>query len=168
MAISLSGARKRPLCKVGGVTAARASSFSVGSARRTNLFPTVSPGVPTNPPQCAHTNCIAAAQYPSLLIDTTRSRLNCVGTVAVPHGNKASLIYWLDPAVIRPHLTEWQARFRRWYEREGDKEADAAVAPQDIQRRYPRYEELKADMEKVNQRLMRYRKIMHIVVLGAE
>ena len=34
IAISLSGARKRPLCKPGGARFAKASSFSVGSARR--------------------------------------------------------------------------------------------------------------------------------------
>jgi len=67
---------------------------------------------------------------------------------------------------LRPHLTEWHARFRRWYEHQAENE-DFAVAPQEIQGKYPQYEQLKEDMEKVNQRLMRYRSTMREVVFGA-
>jgi hypothetical protein len=66
---------------------------------------------------------------------------------------------------IRPHLTEWHARFRRWYEHTAESE-DFATAPQEIQGKYPQYEQLKADMEKVNQRLMRYRDTMRQVIFG--
>jgi hypothetical protein len=70
---------------------------------------------------------------------------------------------------LRPHLTHWQARFRHWYDRrlkqydadEGDKVLD----PQQIQSQFPRYEELKTDMERVNQSLIRYRRKMHELVL---
>lgn len=66
---------------------------------------------------------------------------------------------------VRPHLTEWQARFRRWYEHAAANE-DAAVPPQEIQQKYPSYEALKADMQKVNERLMLYREKMRMVVIG--
>jgi hypothetical protein len=66
---------------------------------------------------------------------------------------------------VRPHLTEWHARFRRWYEHTAGNE-DFAIAPQEIQGKYPQYEQLKADMQKVNQRLMHYRDTMRQVVFG--
>ncbi len=55
---------------------------------------------------------------------------------------------------LRPHLTQWQARFRRWYEGrlEADKEKD--TAPQEIQKGYPHYTELVASLKEVNRKLV--------------
>ncbi len=70
---------------------------------------------------------------------------------------------------LRPHLTFWQARFRRWYDHElkliDNKSDYEFIDPQQIQSRYPRYEELKADMERVNNALIRYRKKMYELVM---
>lgn len=70
---------------------------------------------------------------------------------------------------LRPHLTQWQARFRRWYESELKKYDDGTYSefhdPQDIQEKFPRYEELKTDMLKVNDNLIKYRKKMRELVL---
>jgi hypothetical protein len=70
---------------------------------------------------------------------------------------------------LRPHLTKWQARFRRWFERElkkyDDGEAGELLYPQQIQEEFPQYSELKTDMEKVNRALMRYRAKMKELVL---
>ena len=67
---------------------------------------------------------------------------------------------------LRPHLTMWQARFRRWYENQVNKASgDLVVDPQEIQRQFPRYEELKTDMERVNQRLISYRNHMRRLVM---
>ncbi|MBI3618968.1 hypothetical protein HY213_02955 [Candidatus Peregrinibacteria bacterium] len=57
---------------------------------------------------------------------------------------------------MRPHLTKWQARFRRWYERQiiGDKNLDRP--PQDIQKDYPHYAELIEDLVKINKQLVDY------------
>lgn len=70
---------------------------------------------------------------------------------------------------LRPHLTHWQARFRQWYERElknQDKgEENSILDPQEIQAKFPRYEELKSDMLRVNEALIRYRQKMHELVL---
>ncbi|MGA0542972.1 hypothetical protein [Neotabrizicola sp. VNH66] len=63
---------------------------------------------------------------------------------------------------LRPHLTKWQARYRHWYERQLDKADD--VDPQGLQKRFPAYEALKADMLEVNQRLIRYRHKMNELV----
>ena len=70
---------------------------------------------------------------------------------------------------LRPHLTRWQARFRYWYNREIDKfdkgEAAGVIDPQQIQANFPQYAELKEDMQRVNQALIRYRRKMHELVL---
>lgn len=71
---------------------------------------------------------------------------------------------------LRPHLTKWQARFRRWYERQlkkyDDGEAGEILYPQQIQAKFPQYAELKDDMERVNAALMRYRAKMRELVLN--
>jgi hypothetical protein len=67
---------------------------------------------------------------------------------------------------LRPLLTKWQARFRRWYERELNEAGSLTVAPQDIQKRFPQWEELKADMTRVNEHLIKYREKMHSLVLS--
>lgn len=65
---------------------------------------------------------------------------------------------------IRPHLTQWQARFRRWYDNQLKIEANAEVNPQDIQKKFPQFAELKRDMLIVNQRLINYRKKMYEII----
>lgn len=66
---------------------------------------------------------------------------------------------------LRPHLTEWQARYRSWYTRQLENAGDDD--PQTIQQRYPRYDELVADLGKVNDRLIAYRRAMYQVVNGS-
>lgn len=70
---------------------------------------------------------------------------------------------------LRPHLTRWQARFRHWYDRELRKydqgPGDEVLDPQLIQEKFPKYEELKTDMERVNQSLIKYRNRMYQMVL---
>lgn len=60
---------------------------------------------------------------------------------------------------IRPHLTRWQSRFRRWYENEINQQEQTirVLSPQEIQSRYPYYKELIADMKDVNSRLIYYK-----------
>lgn len=69
---------------------------------------------------------------------------------------------------LRPHLTKWQARFRRWYDRElkkYDEDLSSSVLDlQEIQKSFPAYSELKTDMERVNKSLMNYRKKMQQLV----
>ena len=65
---------------------------------------------------------------------------------------------------IRPHLTKWQAKFRRWYENALDDAANRASTPQAIQRKFPDYASLSEDLMRVNQQLMRYRDKMYELV----
>lgn len=67
---------------------------------------------------------------------------------------------------LRPHLTKWQARFRTWYDYQKDQEASLGMHPQDLQRTFPEFTELKSDLEKVNSRLIEYRNTMKKLAIG--
>lgn len=67
---------------------------------------------------------------------------------------------------IRPHLTLWQARFRRWYENQLKLESNADFHPQDIQRKFPEFSDLEHDLLEVNQRLINYRQKMYEIIKG--
>ena len=55
---------------------------------------------------------------------------------------------------LRPHLTKWQAKYRRWYEQQIEEHPEKS--PQEIQRGFPDYRDLCADLLEVNKRLMHY------------
>ena len=65
---------------------------------------------------------------------------------------------------LRPHLTTWQARFRRWYERELATDPNAELHPQDVQKQFPDYEMLTAELMALNERLINYRKRLNDLV----
>lgn len=67
---------------------------------------------------------------------------------------------------IRPHLTKWQARFRRWYESALDSPDYKESTPQDIQREYFDFPLLEKDILEVNEKLIEYRKKMYQIVKG--
>jgi hypothetical protein len=66
---------------------------------------------------------------------------------------------------LRPHLTKWQARFRHWYEEHLKKKSD--ISPQELQKKFPDYDALCADLLAVNERLIRYRAKMDELVRGS-
>ncbi|ELM0341299.1 hypothetical protein Q3051_004362 [Vibrio vulnificus] len=68
---------------------------------------------------------------------------------------------------IRPHLTKWQARYRRWYERESALPENESKTPQEIQQDYPYYDELVSDLKSVNCCLIQYRIKMHQIISKA-
>ena len=57
---------------------------------------------------------------------------------------------------LRPHLTQWQAKYKRWYKMAVEKDKKSALTPQDIQKNYPDYDDLVTDMLKVNVLLVEY------------
>ena len=67
---------------------------------------------------------------------------------------------------LRPHLTKWQARFRKWYNIEIAREENRNLSPQDIQKKYPEYENLTKEMIEVNHQLIEYRKILRQLAMG--
>lgn len=54
---------------------------------------------------------------------------------------------------IRPHLTKWQAKFRKWYLTESERPQSKDISPQELQKRFPGYDNLIADMKNVNDKL---------------
>lgn len=85
------------------------------------------------------------------------------------HGSKDTqeLVRLLVDALnkgLRPHLTQWQARFKHWYD-EALKE-NPKKSPQDIQRDYPQYRELVDDLIKVNKQLVEYADVIKQIAQG--
>ncbi len=48
---------------------------------------------------------------------------------------------------MRPHLTEWQSKFRKWYDIEILRGENRNLSPQEIQRNYPEYKNLTKDIK---------------------
>lgn len=66
---------------------------------------------------------------------------------------------------LRPHLTKWQAKYRRWYEEE--LKTDSGT-PQDIQKKYPEYDALVEDLIETNEKMIEYKKLMKRIAFGSE
>jgi Flp pilus assembly pilin Flp len=69
---------------------------------------------------------------------------------------------------MRPHLTAWQAKFRRWYTFEIGKEENQDKTPQQIQECYEQYDVLVTDMKKINNELMEYANFLKRVAENKE
>ena len=67
---------------------------------------------------------------------------------------------------LRPHLTKWQAKFKKWYTEEIEKEENKGLPPQEIQQKYPKYEKLINEMQEINRKLIEYRKILKELAIG--
>jgi hypothetical protein len=67
---------------------------------------------------------------------------------------------------LRPHLTQWQARFRHWCEDALKKSTEKS--PQEIQRDFPQYQELVDDLIKVNEQLVEYAEVIRRIAHGHE
>jgi len=57
---------------------------------------------------------------------------------------------------LRPHLTEWQGKYRRWYEKALDNPKYENLSPQEIQKKYPDYDQLIKSIQEVNTNLIKY------------
>ena len=57
---------------------------------------------------------------------------------------------------LRNHLTKYQARFRKWYKTESEKDENKLLSPQQLQEKYPEYDNLIADLKSVNSVLIDY------------
>lgn len=65
---------------------------------------------------------------------------------------------------IRPHLTKFQADFRRWYAFEKAKQPN--ISPQELQRMYKDYEELVKDLKSTNQHMLEYKNLLRKIAFG--
>ncbi len=67
---------------------------------------------------------------------------------------------------MRPHLTKWQAEFRKWYKQNSKNELE--LSPQEIQRKFPQYDELMKDLTKINEHMVNYCESMKKISLGCD
>jgi len=65
---------------------------------------------------------------------------------------------------IRPHLTKWQARYRHWLEVELRREGSHDIPPQELQKRFPEYKALVAELKRTNAQLIAYARILSEVL----
>jgi len=67
---------------------------------------------------------------------------------------------------FEPHLTEYQAAFRKWYDESLKKQENENLSPQKIQRKYENYDNLVCSMKDVNQLLIEYAEKLKIIAYG--
>ncbi|MCE5320522.1 MAG: hypothetical protein LLF93_05395 [Bacteroidales bacterium] len=67
---------------------------------------------------------------------------------------------------LRPHLTLWQANFQRWYLLAINLDENKDKSPQQIQKEFNKYEQLKNDICRVNNNLIRYKNSVHKLAFG--
>jgi hypothetical protein len=69
---------------------------------------------------------------------------------------------------LRPHLTTWQAKYRRWYDKEADTDEKRQLSPQMIQKNYKEYSSLISDMKRVNLVLVRYAALLEDMIYAKD
>lgn len=95
----------------------------------------------------------------------TRDLMKEVPASRIPYSNDLiELTEKILNAGLRPHLTIWQAKYRKWYENELDNNTDDT--PQKLQQRYPLYDELIDDLIVTNKRMIEYKILMKKIAFG--
>ena len=67
---------------------------------------------------------------------------------------------------LRPHLTFYQARFRKWYEEERARPENNQLSPQEIQRNYADYNNLVNSIKLVNKTLIEFAAELNKLIKG--
>lgn len=84
--------------------------------------------------------------------------------IPVTHINETSELIRVTTKVLnrglRPHLTRWQAKFRRWYKIAIENLDNKSLSPQEIQKKFPEYDDLIADLKITNKRLIKYKELV--------
>lgn len=104
------------------------------------------------------------------LFQTTREELKKLsGEMLVDNQVSKDLIKLLSDILnkgLRPHLTEHQAKFRKWYNCAVTHKDNKNKTPQNIQSKYDEYENLFRSMKSVNELLIEYSKQLDVIVNG--
>lgn len=69
---------------------------------------------------------------------------------------------------LRPHLTRWQARFRKWYSVQLESKDNEHKSPQDIQCAYSDYQQMMKELLQVNDKLIKYRGMLEKLAFEKE
>jgi hypothetical protein len=67
---------------------------------------------------------------------------------------------------LRPHLTRWQARFRRWYNDALKASANSHKSPQEIQKQFPEYAALAKDLKQLQVDVVKYAQFLREIAQG--
>ena len=104
------------------------------------------------------------------LFQTTREELKKLsGEMLLDNQVSKDLIKLLSDILnngLRPHLTEHQAKFRKWYNNAITLEENKTKTPQEIQSQYDNYQNLFTSMKAVNDLLIEYSKRLDEIVNG--
>ena len=65
---------------------------------------------------------------------------------------------------LRPHLTQWQAEFRTWYSYQ--RQSNPSTPPQVLQKQFPFYNTLVADIKKTNRKIQQYINALEHIAFG--
>lgn len=93
------------------------------------------------------------------LFKTTRNEIKSIKGELLDDPKVESLINMATDVLnkgLRPHLTTYQGEFRRWYQGQLELDDNAKLSPQEIQKQFPKYEELIKSMKNVNKLLLNY------------
>jgi len=104
------------------------------------------------------------------LFHTTREELKTLsGELLLNNETSNDLILLLTDILnkgLRPHLTEYQAKFRKWYNESLNKQENENLSPQQIQMQYEKYYDLIDSMKFVNQLLIDYARKLKVIAGG--
>jgi len=67
---------------------------------------------------------------------------------------------------LRPHLTKYQANFRKWYDEALKDPVNKGKSPQQIQKEFPQYEELIEDLMEVTNVLIDYKNQLGVFIVN--
>lgn len=70
--------------------------------------------------------------------------------------NVADLMLRVQNDGLRPHLTKWQAPFRRWWMKAIESPENGDKPPQEIQRQFPSYDVLVSDLRQMNTEMSKF------------
>jgi hypothetical protein len=106
-----------------------------------------------------HENDVIVEVYDSLyeLFQITRDLL-CSIPIENVQGKKniADLILRVQNDGLRPHLTKWQAPFRRWWTKAVELPDNRDKSPQEIQKQFKDYEGLLNDLRQMNTEMSKF------------
>lgn len=69
---------------------------------------------------------------------------------------------------MRPHLTKWQGKFRKWYSINSRKEVYENKTPQEIQSMFPEYKELIEDMVSTNLNMIQFKEELYKIAFSCK
>ena len=104
------------------------------------------------------------------LFQITRNEIkNLSGRTLQDYKNAEELIKMATDILnegLRPHMTQYQAKFKKWYSEEFDNPDNKGKSPQEIQRKYPEYNELIESIAEVNNLLIKYAEQLNKFIIG--